>query len=42
MIERSDGVLYGVSTEFADVRGVEESIAALTATLDNGEREYLL
>lgn len=42
MIERSDGVMYGESTQFADVRGVEESIAALTATLDNGEREYLL
>lgn len=42
MIDHSDGVMYGESTQFADVRGVEESIASLTATLDNGEREYLL
>jgi len=28
--------------EFADVRGVEEAIASLTATLNTGEREYLL
>jgi uncharacterized protein with PhoU and TrkA domain len=42
MIDHSDGVIYGQSDVFADVRGVEESIAALTATLNTGEREYLL
>ena len=39
MLDHCDSV---EGEEFADVRGVEESIASLTATLNTGEREYLL
>jgi hypothetical protein len=42
MLDHSDGVIYGQSDVFADIRGVEETIASLTATLNTGEREYLL